>query len=92
MCYGCYEEYGKPRVITKTTGYLVECIRNVYNEDEQGGNCHHILDDWNLEDDHLNIAYAELTPAEATLVGAMRGVSEDERATALALYEGWIDY
>lgn len=93
MCIGCYREYGSPKVITKVTSYVVHCIGRVYDENSVGGNCHIIVDDWNLEDEHFDmVSKYELTPAEAELVAVMKEMTEDERATALALYEGWIDY
>lgn len=53
MCYGCYEEYGKPELVTPEIRRASELCRQLYEFSCVGGNCHIVTDDWNLEDHHI---------------------------------------
>lgn len=92
MCYGCYEEYGKPEELTERTLPVIRLIEEVYANSAVGGNCHVVLDDWNLEDDYLyNIMNQEIEPLERQCMEAMIAMSMDERATALAIHDRMLD-
>ena len=53
MCYGCWEEAGKPQIDNEKVRGAVPLIRAVYDHSCVGGNLHVVLDDWNLEDGNL---------------------------------------
>ena len=53
MCYGCYEEEGKPSIINKATRAAAKLIESVYDFSEVGGNAHVVVNDWNLDDDDI---------------------------------------
>lgn len=53
MCYGCYEEYGSPAIVTDATKRVAELCGQLYEIAPVGGNCHIVTDDWNLEDSHI---------------------------------------
>lgn len=92
MCGGCYREYGSPAILTDNTYKLVGAISEVYRLcGPTGGKAHVVIDDWNLEDDIIQevIDREELDETESYLMNAMLAASEDERATALAIYNGF---
>ncbi len=100
MCNGCWEEYGNPRLKTPLVLEAQPLIRAVYDWHLAGGNLHIVLDDWNLEDANLDFCEKQVrTPdpdvppeqieAETKCLAVFRKMSEDERASALALYEGF---
>ena len=101
MCYGCYEEYGKPATVSQETQSAAELIEKVYAASCTGGNLHIILDDWNIEDSHLifcKTAIEENThklkpeelAAERACLSALRKLTVHERASALAIYNGFL--
>ncbi len=51
MCYGCYEEQGKPAIYNDIVKKAIASINKVYEYSCVGGGLHIVLDDWNLEDD-----------------------------------------
>lgn len=53
MCYGCWEEYGKPVIDTPAVREAANSVAEVYAYACTGGNLHIVLDDWNLEDGSL---------------------------------------
>ncbi len=55
MCYGCYEENGKPAIVNDKTKKAAELITNIYNQKDgaAGGYAHIVTDDWNLTDDDI---------------------------------------
>lgn len=88
MCMGCYvSEYGAPSAMHDSTADVVRLIGEVYAENSGGGGLHIVLDDWNLEDDHVQwcIDNADLTPTELRCAELMQAMTLEERATALAL-------
>lgn len=103
MCYACYEEEGSPRIINDQTRHAAEQIRAVFDINHVGGNCHNVVDDFNVDDDTilwclnegLRINIHQHTPDELKVEKeCLEGLLEltvDERASALALYEGWIE-
>lgn len=60
MCEGCYEDYGRPTIVTDRTLAAAELIRQVYEYSIVGGNLHIVVDDWNLEDDDLEFCLKEI--------------------------------
>ena len=53
MCYGCWEEEGKPTIDTPAVRAAAAAVAEVYEHACTGGNLHIVLDDWNLEDSSL---------------------------------------
>ena len=53
MCFGCYEEFGKPTIINNRTERAAFLIEKVYEYSLVGGNCHIVTDDWNIDDDSI---------------------------------------
>jgi hypothetical protein len=53
MCYGCWEEAGKPQIDNARVRAAVSLIEDVYQHSCVGGNLHIVLDDWNVEDGNL---------------------------------------
>lgn len=101
MCYGCWEEYNKPSIINERTKKAALLIKQVYDHSLSGGNLHIIVDDFNIEDHH--IAFCALyilkngeenaikLQAEVECLDAFLEMSVEERASALAIYEEWIE-
>jgi hypothetical protein len=109
MCEGCYEEYGRPAIITDRTLAAAELVRQVYDYSGVGGNLHIVLDDWNIEDDNLEFcakeiaaggyfdpkypderATSEQLDVEKRCCDALARMTLAERASALALYDGYL--
>lgn len=94
MCRQCWDDYEIEGSFCDLTDRAVELIGRVFEADEVGGNFHVAIDDWNLEDATLEwIAerlFAELTSSEVRLLAVFGMMSEEERATALAIHEGYI--
>lgn len=101
MCYACYEDYGKPTLVTPEIQEAARLIDKVYEFSGVGGHLHIILDDWNLGVDSLdfcdrNIAAGrdEVSPeqikAEEECLSALWKLSVQHRAAALAIHEGFL--
>lgn len=88
MCEVCYEEYGSPAPGPDALA-CVPLIAAVYEEDGVGGNLHAIIDDWNLDDVHFEIAAAGFTAAELACFQALKVLPLDQRAAALAVHDGY---
>jgi hypothetical protein len=95
MCKACWEDdYDEAREFTDFTDPTVKLIGKVFEANETGGQLHVVIDDWNLEDgtlrwvaeNHLN----DLSLDETRLLFLFEMMSEGERATALAIHEGYI--
>ncbi len=90
MCESCYENYGSPTPDDKARE-CVPLIEAVYNEHCAGGDLHILLDDWNLENRHLKACEKyELTAAERACLNFMLEMTENQRAAALALFDGFV--
>ena len=101
MCYSCYEKYGKPSIVNHTTKRTAELVRVIYEFSDVGGNAHIVLDDFNIEDHHVEGCLNDVRIKEASgetgqlqaerkCLEAFQAMTLDERASALAIYEGWI--
>lgn len=102
MCRGCWNEYledsdtlGVPGVITTEITATVAAIGAVYMEDSTGGAIHVAIDDWNLDDDSIAFCGSKdnpsgtLTAAELNCYDLLAKLSKLQRATALAIYDGF---
>lgn len=108
MCRGCWEEYGSPMILSDRVCIAAELIKKVYKQEGGGvgGNLHCVVDDWNLEDEHIQWCIDKtgtqrdfltgeeydliLTTIERECAGALMAMTIQERASALALSEGWL--
>lgn len=88
MCEQCYIDYGAP---TKFTPAVLNIAAELKSADHLGG-LHIVVDDWNLEDESIEYCAAsdEASEAEKALAARLRLLDIDERATALALADGFI--
>jgi hypothetical protein len=95
MCRHCWEEEGAPRIDTPAIRAARDLIQRVYDFNDVGGGLHVVVDDWNIEDDDLVKRYAapddgpEQVVAEEECLAALRALTQPERASALALYDGF---
>ncbi len=101
MCLSCWRECGSPAIDTPAVRDAARASAAVHDFHGAGGGLHIVLDDWNLEDEQVawcllpeNLAqYGSPDPAERAqeiYAGlAFLALTEDERASALALEEGW---
>jgi hypothetical protein len=98
MCLGCYEEAGKPKIYNDKVKEAVNLIKEVYEHSCVGGNLHVQIDDYNLSDDFFKDeemeVYDENAPAEQIaierqLYALLRIMTEQERVSAVALYDGF---
>lgn len=112
MCYGCWEERGKPQDDSPEVKIVADLIRKVYECSIVGGNLHIVIDDWNLDDASLQFCSNQInaggykkpnpdkwdlamesTPqqlrVERECCDALLKLSETQRASALALYDGF---
>lgn len=87
MCYGCFIDY-TPVVNDR----VIAAARLVEPVDPYGA-LHVIVDDFNIEDEHILSARddGDLTSDDLALLDAFEKMTEDERASALALHDGFID-
>lgn len=75
-------------------------IANVYEHDPVGGNAHIVVDDWNVEDHHIDFCLEccdrntrqdiEKLKAERDCLLFLIGLSIPERYSALAIHDGII--
>lgn len=101
MCDRCYEELGSPAVVTEATVRLSALIAQVYEHHSAGGNAHIVIDDWNLDDGDIDFCLQrvaenpyddpqEQLDAERECLQLMRQCTMDERASALAMADGFL--
>ena len=92
MCYKCYTEYGKPEILNEATRKAAKLVEGVYEIHGAGGTAHVVVDDFNITDANVQFCLRDSEPGsiEYRCMQAFVNLSEDERASALALYEGWI--
>ncbi len=55
MCDNCWKEHGSPKIINRFTKALQPLIDDVYEHHGAGGGLHIILDDFNIEDGHIQL-------------------------------------
>lgn len=85
MCAGCWEEAGRPVADRMETNRLALQVNWV----DAYGPLHHIVEDWNVEDEHLvNNSDHPLTDFEQEIVEGMRKLPLAQRYAALALANG----
>ena len=101
MCKTCWESYNSPKIYNLKVEEAVKCIARVYDEvSTVGGDLHVILDDWNLEDEHLDSCLKDAKEnasgydkkqvhIQLNCIAVLKSLTLEERASALAVYEGF---
>jgi hypothetical protein len=96
MCVYCWEEYGSPKILNADVLKAVSFISAIYEFSTVGGNLHVQLDDWNIDDEYWeqfssfrDDATEEELKIERQCFETMGKLSVNERASALALYNGY---
>lgn len=90
MCYGCYKDFGEPQVFAPNTGSLAVLASRI----DPSGGLHIVIEDWNIESEHIQWCLdnvKDLTADERIFAYEMLKLTMDERATVMALAEGYID-
>lgn len=64
MCDTCYGEAGSPTERTADTGRLVQAVRDLYAIHPTGGPLHVVLDDWNVDCEHVAPSYEHYDAAD----------------------------
>lgn len=100
MCIGCWHENGSPAIFTEKTRRAAELVQRIYEFSCVGGNAHIVTDDWNLEDhnidwclnntENIHEAGPEQLAAERECLLFLRGMTMDERYSAMAISDGAI--
>lgn len=91
MCYGCWEEVGKP-LPTDAARACLPLLEALEDESCTGGNLHIVTDDFNTDDDCLTWCRdnSEFTPVEQAVFDAFMPLSPEQRTAALALRDGFV--
>ena len=105
MCEECWDEYGRPDIVNEKTEHALALVRQVYDAPlgGAGGRLHIVLDDWNLEDEHIYWCLSQVgeitawqgkkfdvTPSiiERACGGAFLDMTLQERASTLEKFDG----
>lgn len=99
MCVECWKEHGSPTIVNEKTVLAAYLIGKLYGDTEAitGGNLHCELDDFNVG--HFSNEFTQsrydrsVGPVqlylERQIYIVMRDMTDDERASALALHDGY---
>ena len=99
MCIGCWNELGRPAAFTANTAKAVAAVRRLYTINDFGGEAHIVTEDWNIKDEHVawcldNLdtedRFPEEEAASRAALNLLRPMSEAQRATVLAIHEGFL--
>lgn len=99
MCKGCWIEMGAPAIVNDLTKAAADTIREVYEHSASGGTAHIVVDDWNLSDEDIDFCINDADAsqwepvqrdADLRCLHFLRRLTLDERASALAMFEGYI--
>ena len=102
MCYGCYEEAGKPAIVNHKTRQVAKAVSKIYEYNGVGSNAHIVVDDWNLDDESIDWSLteglssnvhestAEQLDIERQCLTLLKSLTEDERYSALAIQRGFV--
>ncbi len=103
MCYGCYVEYGEPKIVSDATKKAALLVDAIYEFSCVGGNAHIVVDDFNIEDPNIDWCLDEALKTnvheadevqlkvERECLEAFKAMTITERASALAIHEGWLE-
>lgn len=93
MCIECWENYGRPKIVSPKTISAALAVRKLYVGAPTGGAMHIVTNDWNLEDDSIEYCRSKAEKGsedEKKVFSAFISMSFKERASALALSCGFI--
>lgn len=100
MCSSCWVDYGSPKLDSLEIQQCAELIIQFYMLDDcgAGGVLHIVTDDWNLEDEHLQfcrenaekVSDYDQKDLAIRILDLMDGMNLQERASAMALFDGYI--
>lgn len=87
MCLGCWEDEGCPRIDTPEVRALAALSKDVY----PFGGFHIVVEDWNVEDSHIDYCLADesSTEFERAWGRRLRALPYGERVSVLALADGF---
>ena len=88
MCEACWNNSGRPELRTPE----IEAVAKLIEAADPYGALHIVVDDWNLEDDHIQFCRAEdrATDDERALCDRLLAMTLKERASAMALADGFV--
>jgi len=97
----CWQKYGSPAILNDAVRDAAQAVADVYEWSVVGGALHVVLDDWNIEDEHLSrcaqgiedpsrVESEEQLVKERYCLALFRKLSLEERASVLAFAEGYI--
>ncbi len=91
MCQACYyQDYGSP--LPDATAYaLVEYMDRFDEDDLSFGALHLVIEDFNIEDDHIKSCLSEAKPHEIEIANRMLSMTLQQRAAALAVHWGVVE-
>lgn len=88
MCGGCWKEYELAQVDSAPVRYAAGLVRAAMEGSSPA--FHVIIEDWNIEDEHFDDPrQADLHLSEREAFAALKTLTVEERASALALAEGF---
>lgn len=103
MCIDCYQEAGSPCIINDNVIDAANLININLLLDSVGGYAHIVIDDWNLENEHIEYCIEAANKrshswvSEASrlvslqVLAKLKDLSLEERYTAMAIAEGIIE-
>lgn len=103
MCYACYESYHSPKILNWRVVKAAMLISKIYEHDLAGGRAHLVVDDWNLEDRNIDFCLDanedyytddpdnELNKVTHQALTLLKELTLEERASAMALHDGFLD-
>ena len=81
MCFGCWEEYGRSKIMNEKVKAAMALVHRVYNLNCAG--LHVQLDDWNIEDRFFGAESREETIAWQN----HRGISDEAKIAELECFD-----
>lgn len=95
MCSGCWEEMGFLQIDTPAVREAAKAVDLLYDYSAVGGALHIVVDDWNVEREHIehclanNLSqYEEQREIEIKVGNLFLALTKEERVSALALQDG----
>jgi hypothetical protein len=98
MCIDCWVEFGSAAIDTPAVRAAARAVAEVYDHSCVGGHLHVLVDDWNLDatdscarfiEENRHGSSPAMLAAERRCLELLRGLTEAERASALALHGGF---
>ena len=99
MCFGCWNDMGRPAEFTADTMKAVAAVQRLYELNCVGGPAHIVTDDWNIEDEDIASCGTdeasgddppEVIEAARVVLALFSPMTEAQRATVLAINDGFL--